>query len=602
MARSFSVIIPLLNQEDEIIRTLESVEASIAFFYRQDDTFSTVESEIVIVNEGSTDRSLERVTEFSRNKANYTIVSHSKSLGAGTARNTGVKVSKGDVLFFCDDDDLFYKEHIFLCFKILTHQSSKFTGNSFTLTTERGSFTIEFPNSTVGIVRTGMYIEDTVHPYWKGAIENCSPLNLCIRRECHEFVEGFPEAQVYKQVGCEDIAYTIWTAKFFKTSKIPIDTVEYIRYPGNNLDRQLQKFQTPPDQYQDDTPPAQKALHVIRQQLEQEKLVYLLGKLSGQSLSSEFAAMLNWKALATEFLNQQNYAAAIALCEQGLLTEPSAEAKALLAVAYNNLGSSLHQQGELSIAADYFQKAIALAPAFSRTDLARVHYNLSKVFKDRREYAQAYESLKTALELDAGFPQAIAELPSAKYSAQIATSGYEFTLDNFSKHVKDWEQYLSQIAQASTLKVLEIGSQEGQTACWLLDNLLIQEAARITCIDAFDELSQSEKFDFNIEKSGSAQKVRKMAGRSHDILRSLIPNSYQLLHLNSKDAASSILESLMLAWRLIQVRGVLVLAAYEGTTDSKASKAAIEAFRGIFHQKVKLLHQSDYMILEKIAE
>src|SRR5262249_33328813 len=162
-----------------------------------------------------TDGTLARVEEFLRGRPHGRVVSHFRSLGIGPARNTGVKLSRGAALFFCDGDDFFYPEHVAVCWRVLSQQA-------------------------VGLGRTGMHFNDPLHPYWKAAVENTSALNLCIRRECHEFVEGFPEASLYKQVGGEDVGYQAWTATFFQSWKVERETVEYVRYPGNNLDRQLQ--------------------------------------------------------------------------------------------------------------------------------------------------------------------------------------------------------------------------------------------------------------------------------------------------------------------------------------------------------------------------
>ncbi len=51
MITSFSLIVPVLNKENEIIRTLESIEASINYFYEHHDATHSVKAEVVIVDE-----------------------------------------------------------------------------------------------------------------------------------------------------------------------------------------------------------------------------------------------------------------------------------------------------------------------------------------------------------------------------------------------------------------------------------------------------------------------------------------------------------------------------------------------------------------------
>jgi hypothetical protein len=100
--------------------------------------------------------------------------------------------------------------------------------------------------------------------------------------------------------------------------KVEIETVEYIRYPGNNLDRQLKKFQTAPEQYQDETPPDERALHLLRRRLEQERFSYLSEKFKTIALTTELTARLNWQQLASDYLSQGCYIEAISLYEHGM--------------------------------------------------------------------------------------------------------------------------------------------------------------------------------------------------------------------------------------------------------------------------------------------
>jgi glycosyltransferase involved in cell wall biosynthesis len=353
MISSFSVIVPVLNKENEIIRTLQSIEDSIAYFYAHYHDEPVVEAEVVVVNEGSSDRTLELVTEFAQTKPHYKIVNHFKSLGIGPARNTGAKIAKGDLLFFFDGDDLVFPPHLYLCFRILNHSGNTSVNQSFELETEHGNHLIHLPTTPVAMIRTGVLMQESLHPHWKKAIENTIMQNFALRRECHEFIEGFSESPIYKQLRCcEDIAYNYWAVRFFKLYQIDLETVEYIRYPGNAFDRQLKKFQTPPEQYQDDTPLECKELHTVRLKFERDKLSYLLDKFKKYEKTPEFLQLVNFPAIASEYLLRKDYQTTIVIAEQGLVAEPSwqNELTNILAVAYNNLGSEWQQQRKLDVA------------------------------------------------------------------------------------------------------------------------------------------------------------------------------------------------------------------------------------------------------------
>lgn len=620
MIRSFSVIVPVLNQEKVITRTLESIEASIQFF-QSNYVAHTVESEVVIVDEGSTDGTLDCLNAFIQPRPHYKLIHHTRCLGAGAARNTAVKLAKGDILLFCDGDDLFFPSHIYLCFCILNAETNSTANSSISLTVADQIYNLNLPQHPIGILKTGVFLQDQVHPHWKSAIENSIPLNLCVRRECHEFVEGYPEATVYRQIGCEDIAYYIWLSKFFAVCKVPIETVEYIRYPGNRFDQQLQKFQTAPEAYQEQFSPQEQKQHTLRKKLEKEHLQYLLEKLSTIETTDSIFPLLNWSNLATTYLLQERYAEAITLFEWGTNREPAAATriKDELAAAYNNLGTRLHQQGQHEQAAAYFQQVVKLAPNYAPAELAAMHFNAGNLLQQLGQFEQALPYFEQALQLHPEFAEAAAGLRSTTYKAQVATKGYQFTQDWFSHNIASWQQYLQPLAHQPNVQALEIGSWEGRSTCWLLDNILTDPSARITCIDTFeggidhtqhytptDFQAVESRFDENIIKAGASEKVKKMVGQSRQVLRLLTPNYYHLLYIDGSHVASDVLEDAVLAWALIRVGGIIIFDDYGFSFPSHISeyppKIAIDAFFAVFASKIKVLHRAYQIIVEKIAE
>ena len=94
----FSVVIPLYNKEAFIRRCVDSVLLQ---------TFS--EFELIIVDDGSTDKSLSVVKLISDKRIR--IVSQSNQ-GVGLARNRGVEESKAGWVAFLDADDLWTRDHL----------------------------------------------------------------------------------------------------------------------------------------------------------------------------------------------------------------------------------------------------------------------------------------------------------------------------------------------------------------------------------------------------------------------------------------------------------------------------------------------------------
>lgn len=88
-----SLIIPVYNVERFIKKCLDSVQSQT---YR--------ELEVIIVNDGSTDSSLEIIEDYVKKNPAFACYSI-ENRGQGGARNYGVRKATGDYIFFLDSDD-----------------------------------------------------------------------------------------------------------------------------------------------------------------------------------------------------------------------------------------------------------------------------------------------------------------------------------------------------------------------------------------------------------------------------------------------------------------------------------------------------------------
>lgn len=92
-----SVIMPLYNDELYVAATLDSLLAQ-----------TLRDIEIIIVEDCSTDKSLEIAKSYEIRDSRITIITHEENKGGGAARNTGMKYARGEYLSFLDSDDYFY--------------------------------------------------------------------------------------------------------------------------------------------------------------------------------------------------------------------------------------------------------------------------------------------------------------------------------------------------------------------------------------------------------------------------------------------------------------------------------------------------------------
>lgn len=207
------------------------------------------------------------------------------------------------------------------------------------------------------------------------------------------------------------------------------------------------------------------------------------------------------------------------------------------------------------------------------------------------------------------------QIALANYAEGVRSKGYQFTTDWFSFNIPVWEYFFTRFAGAPHVNVLEIGSWEGRATCWLLEHILTDESARITCLDTFEGSpehvvmgfedvyikSVGDRFDFNMLKTGHSQKVTKIVGRSQEAMRWMALNSYNLIYIDGSHAASDVLQDGVLAWGLLKVGGLMVFDDYAWPTpaDYNHPKMGVDAFLTVFGNKLKLLHQGYQVFIEK---
>jgi len=91
-----SIIIPVYNTEEYIAKCVVSI--------LNQPLYHKGSVEIILVNDGSTDKSLEICTVLST-KSNKIIVLNQQNQGQSVARNAALKIAQGEYIWFVDSDD-----------------------------------------------------------------------------------------------------------------------------------------------------------------------------------------------------------------------------------------------------------------------------------------------------------------------------------------------------------------------------------------------------------------------------------------------------------------------------------------------------------------
>jgi predicted O-methyltransferase YrrM len=201
---------------------------------------------------------------------------------------------------------------------------------------------------------------------------------------------------------------------------------------------------------------------------------------------------------------------------------------------------------------------------------------------------------------------------------------YKFTENWFTD---DGLSVLNDLEITKELHILEIGSFEGKSTIWFLENLLQNEKSTITCVDPWTNFSQDhdslnsyfkeknewnlierktkEIFLQNIVESGNSGKVFIRQGFSDNILPSLITEQkmYDMIFIDGNHTAPHVMMDLVMSWPLLKKGGIILFDDYTWGLDKPTTirpKESVDYFMLSFGDYVTELYSNYRKIFKKI--
>lgn len=189
---------------------------------------------------------------------------------------------------------------------------------------------------------------------------------------------------------------------------------------------------------------------------------------------------------------------------------------------------------------------------------------------------------------------------------------YEFTNDWFGTTARFlWDQLIPQI---NPTRILEVGSYEGRSTCFLIEKLGNKHLELfIRCVDTWEGGAEHQGTDMSLveqrffgnigiaERSVAAQiNIQVSKGRSDIELAKLLPTHigyYDFVYIDGSHHASDVLCDALLAFRMLRVGGVMCFDDYmwqnaRVVDPLRCPKLAIDTFT--------LLHARDMRVLPTI--
>jgi predicted O-methyltransferase YrrM len=178
---------------------------------------------------------------------------------------------------------------------------------------------------------------------------------------------------------------------------------------------------------------------------------------------------------------------------------------------------------------------------------------------------------------------------------------YEFRHDWFSGNIPGFSKHLAHLRDIPCT-ALEIGSYEGRSAVWLLDNILTNEQSRLTCIDIFEQPLLSK----NLKSSSGSHKTQFILGASARILKTLPLRFFDFVYIDGFHGQVEVLEDAVLSFRLAKTGAMICFDDY-AWNDPKLNrhgtpKIAIDAFLNIYNKKIDIVDVGYQIWIRKKSE
>lgn len=187
-----------------------------------------------------------------------------------------------------------------------------------------------------------------------------------------------------------------------------------------------------------------------------------------------------------------------------------------------------------------------------------------------------------------------------------------YTVDWFSNNEERWSKYFKKLSSIP-IRALEIGSFEGKSAVWALENILTHPQSHITCIDNFSlHKHAGRRFYPSVIKKHFLENTEKYGGKielveqsSADALKSkyLLSKKFDFIYIDGNRHAKHVLEDAILSFPLLNINGYIVFDDYTNSKkhDYTCPKKGIDAFLDMYNDELKVIHTSWQVIAKKVA-
>lgn len=180
----------------------------------------------------------------------------------------------------------------------------------------------------------------------------------------------------------------------------------------------------------------------------------------------------------------------------------------------------------------------------------------------------------------------------------------KFTQDWFSQNIPNFRQIA---ATTSIQRILEIGSFEGLSTCWMLQNMLPEDGS-ITCVDTFGGGIEHQHLDMSHTKDLFLENTAEACGREQSVvlhekqsIEALLDlysdhETFDFIYVDGSHESINVLEDSVLAWRMLRKGGVMLWDDYRG---GAGVSVAVDAFLRVYGPCLEMVLENYQIAVRK---
>jgi predicted O-methyltransferase YrrM len=196
---------------------------------------------------------------------------------------------------------------------------------------------------------------------------------------------------------------------------------------------------------------------------------------------------------------------------------------------------------------------------------------------------------------------------------------YKFTQDWFSHNIPVWEQLKGLLPQGEERGFLEIGSFEGRSMVWTVENMM-QDGDEIYCIDTWEGSEEhsaetvqgiEDRFNHNaalLRNKFPEKWISENKGTSTQVLACWLTGvdnddpTFDFIYIDGSHTAKDVLTDACMAWPLLKQGGLMVFDDYlwgDSRDILHRPRFAVDVFTNIFAEGLDIVHIGHQFVVRK---